>query len=147
MGNVDHCGSVFGVMWISLDGFGWTTHLKNMRKSSWILNRDEQKNETTTQFFIFWLVENPNYPPVNKHSWLENGPGMKMYFLLKMGIFQPAMLVYQRVHVFYLQIPRHPNSSWEGVWFWGPNASSQGVWKPRANTNAWFHMGWLVTGE
>ena len=24
-------------------------------------------------------------------------PGVKMYFLLKMGIFQPAMLVYQRV--------------------------------------------------
>ena len=22
MGNVDHCGSCFGVMWISLDGFG-----------------------------------------------------------------------------------------------------------------------------
>ena len=30
-------------------------------------------------------------------SWLENGPEMKMYFLLKIGIFQPAMLVYQRV--------------------------------------------------
>ena len=28
---------------------------------------------------------------------MENGPGWKMYFLLKMGIFQPAMLVYQRV--------------------------------------------------
>ncbi len=28
---------------------------------------------------------------------MENGPGLKMYFLLKMGIFQPAMLVYQRV--------------------------------------------------
>ena len=26
---------------------------------------------------------------------MENGPGLKMYFLLKMGIFQPAMLVYQ----------------------------------------------------
>ena len=41
------------------------------------------------------------------HHWLrlghrqlamENGPGMKMYFLFNMGIFQPAMLVYQRVH-------------------------------------------------
>ena len=31
------------------------------------------------------------------HSWLENGPNSKMYFLLKMRIFQPAMLVYQRV--------------------------------------------------
>ena len=37
------------------------------------------------------------YTPVIQHSWLENGPGLKMYFLLKMGIFQPAMLVYQRV--------------------------------------------------
>ena len=30
---------------------------------------------------------------------MENGPGLKMYFLLKMVIFQPAMLVYQRVHL------------------------------------------------
>ena len=28
---------------------------------------------------------------------MENGPGLKMYFLLNMGIFQPAMLVYRRV--------------------------------------------------
>ena len=28
---------------------------------------------------------------------MENGPGLKMYFLLKMVKFQPAMLVYQRV--------------------------------------------------
>ena len=28
---------------------------------------------------------------------MENGPGVKMYFLLNMGIFQPAMLVHQRV--------------------------------------------------
>ena len=28
---------------------------------------------------------------------MENGPGLKMYFLLEMVIFQPAMLVYQRV--------------------------------------------------
>ena len=27
----------------------------------------------------------------------ENGLALKMYFLLKMGIFQPAMLVYQRI--------------------------------------------------
>ena len=26
---------------------------------------------------------------------MEYGPGLKMYFLLNMGIFQPAMLVYQ----------------------------------------------------
>ena len=38
------------------------------------------------------------YPLVNKHSWLENGPGLKMYFLLKMVILQPAMLVYQIVN-------------------------------------------------
>ena len=30
------------------------------------------------------------YTSVNWHSWLENGRWMKMYFLLKMGIFQPA---------------------------------------------------------
>ena len=29
-------------------------------------------------------------------SWLEHGPGLKMYFLLNIGIFQRAMLVYQR---------------------------------------------------
>ena len=31
---------------------------------------------------------------------IENGPGLKMYSILKMGIFQPAMLVYQRVMFF-----------------------------------------------
>ena len=30
---------------------------------------------------------------------MENGPGLKMYFLLKMGIFQPAMLVKPRGYV------------------------------------------------
>ena len=30
---------------------------------------------------------------MDQHSWLENGPGLKMYFLLNMWIFQPAMLV------------------------------------------------------
>ena len=29
----------------------------------------------------------------------EHGPGLKMYFLLNMGIFQPAMLVYQSRYV------------------------------------------------
>ena len=29
---------------------------------------------------------------------MENRPDLKMYFLLNMGIFQPAMLVYQRVY-------------------------------------------------
>ena len=38
------------------------------------------------------------YPPVNLDSWLEHGPGLKMYFLLKMGdIPAIAMLVYQEV--------------------------------------------------
>ena len=31
---------------------------------------------------------------------MENRPDLKMYFLLNMGIFQPAMLVYQRVYFF-----------------------------------------------
>ena len=31
---------------------------------------------------------------------MENGPRFKMYFLLKMGIFQPAMLVYRSVLIF-----------------------------------------------
>ena len=31
---------------------------------------------------------------------MENGPGLKMYFLLKMWIFQPAMLVYQVRKIF-----------------------------------------------
>ena len=52
---------------------------------------------------VFDILDGRNPAPVEKHSgnrshsWLENGPGLKMYFLLKMGIFQPAMLVYQRV--------------------------------------------------
>ena len=37
------------------------------------------------------------YTPVCPNIAMENVPGLKMYFLLKMGIFQPAMLVYQRV--------------------------------------------------
>ena len=43
--------------------------------------------------------------------WLHSGnrPWMKMYFLLKMGIFQPAMLVYQRVadFLFLVSYPRY----------------------------------------
>ena len=38
---------------------------------------------------------------------MENGPGLKMYFLLKKGTFQPAMLVYQRVY----EIPRAKNGT------------------------------------
>ena len=38
---------------------------------------------------------------------MENGPGLKMYFLLKMVIFLPAMLVYQRVYIYiYIYIYR-----------------------------------------
>ena len=35
---------------------------------------------------------------------MENGPGLKMYFRVKVGIFQPAMLVYQRVPKSTIQI-------------------------------------------
>ena len=40
---------------------------------------------------------------VNEHSWLENGPGMKMIFLVTMGIFQPAsaVLVYQSQRIIW----------------------------------------------
>ena len=49
-------------------------------------------------FLNFRIID--KYTPVNQHSWLQNGRfDLKMYFLLKMGIFQPAMLVYQRVLV------------------------------------------------
>ena len=43
-------------------------------------------------FYVFSKVT--MYTLVNKHG---NGTGLKMYFLLNMAIFQPAMLVYQRV--------------------------------------------------
>ena len=33
---------------------------------------------------------------------MKHGPGLKMYFLLKMVIFQPAMLVYQKVSIFHI---------------------------------------------
>ena len=33
--------------------------------------------------------------PVNQHSWLEHGPGLKMYFLLKMVI---SMVVFRCVY-------------------------------------------------
>ena len=51
---------------------------------------------------MFWakfLEVGGVYTPVNKHSWLEHGPFEDVWTLLKMGIFQPAMLVYQRVHL------------------------------------------------
>ena len=34
-----------------------------------------------------------NHTPLNTNMTVENPPWMKMYFLLKMGIFQPVMLV------------------------------------------------------
>ena len=33
----------------------------------------------------------------HQQPWLENDPGLKMYSLLKMGIFQPAMFDYRSV--------------------------------------------------
>ena len=32
---------------------------------------------------------------------MEHGPGLKMYFLLKMGIFQPAMLGITRGYIYF----------------------------------------------
>ncbi len=43
---------------------------------------------------------------------MENGPEMKIYFLLKMVIFQPAMLVYQRVPNWNWLLETHP--FWKG---------------------------------
>ena len=37
------------------------------------------------------------YPPVNKHSWLENPPFFNREYIFKVGLFSIAMLVYQRV--------------------------------------------------
>ena len=37
---------------------------------------------------------------------MQNGPGLKMYFLFKMGIFQPAMLVYQRVMNWFFDVSK-----------------------------------------
>ena len=52
--------------------------------------------------YLGWLKHwNQCYTPVNQHSWLENGPGWKMYFVLKTGIFQPAMSVFQRIDPTY----------------------------------------------
>ena len=45
------------------------------------------------------------YPPVISHSWQENPPFESMYFLLKIGIFQPAMFVYRRVFFFIWMSP------------------------------------------
>ena len=65
---------------------------------------------------------------------MENGPGLKMYFLLKMGIFQPAMLDYRRVPPFYgnktkqplmsgavsiRRLVKHPKVG-EAMMIWGP---------------------------
>ena len=38
-------------------------------------------------------------PHCRLNSWLENEPGLKICVLFKMGIFQPAMLVYKRVNI------------------------------------------------
>ena len=54
-----------------------------------------------TEFFAVEICYSKNVkPPVTLRQTniaMENGPGLKMYFLSKMGISQPAMLVYQRV--------------------------------------------------
>ena len=46
---------------------------------------------------ILTEVETTNYTPVNWNSNEKWTRIESMYFLLNMGIFQPAMLVYQRV--------------------------------------------------
>ena len=58
------------------------------------------------------MVENQRvslglYTPVNIAGWKI----LKMYFLLKMVIFQPAMLVYQRVDPTYKGLTCHSMSS------------------------------------
>ena len=60
---------------------------------------------------------------------MGNPPWMKMYLLLKMVVFQPAMLVYQRVAVFLL------NPLVELPWNWGkvvswPLMRFDAAWKP-----------------
>ena len=44
-------------------------------------------------WFQFGFLEQFDYPPVSQHSWLDNGLIEAVWTLLKMGIFQPAMLV------------------------------------------------------
>ena len=44
------------------------------------------------------VVGKPTYTPLKTNIAMENGPGLKMYFLLKMVMFQPAMLIYQRAN-------------------------------------------------
>ncbi len=52
-------------------------------------------------------------------GWLENdGPGLKMYFLLNMGIFQPAMLVYQRVCHVKLRVFVVFSFLWKDFFLW-----------------------------
>ena len=52
-----------------------------------------------------WIFQQGSYVIVKPRGYiaiyLENGPGLKMYVLLKVGIFQPTMLVYQRVPTNY----------------------------------------------
>ena len=42
---------------------------------------------------------------------MENGPGLKMYFLFKMGIFHCYVIVYQRVPHFFAGIKLDANTS------------------------------------
>ncbi len=85
----------------------------NQHARSWVLGfccekkRDQQKCHhlqmrdelmSWKRTMASWKNGSWMYPLVNWDSWLETGPfDLKMYFLLKIVIFQPAMLVYQRV--------------------------------------------------
>ena len=60
----------------------------------WNSGSRKDQDEFPLKVIFHWRVWKKGYTP--RIQW-NNGPNLKMYFLWKMGIFQPAMLVYQRV--------------------------------------------------
>ena len=44
----------------------------------------------------WWFTHGFMYIPVNEHSWLENGPWMKMYFLLKKSGYSSQLCEFTR---------------------------------------------------
>ena len=84
----------------------WTTYSQAYQLMGRSSFKALKLRKTLSESKSRWHCELYLYIPVNKPSWLENGPGLKMEPIIKnVGInFHPAMSVYQRVLLWFTQI-------------------------------------------
>ena len=86
-------------------------------KKCWRRERDRSKKKYRRTCFFPSSFEEVQLLVIHgnvKHIAMGNGPGLKMYFLLKMGIFQPAMLVYWRVFEASQLLPKKMTNTFLG---------------------------------